>query len=658
MNWLHYLLQVNLYLLLFYGFYRLWLRNETFHQLNRVYLVASATLSFFIPTLQSDWVKSWFVTQQLSETIYTYYNPQAIVVLAIEPTQPQFTWGNLAAVLYLSGILFFIGKFAYRLAHLERFLRRRKRADNQQPFAFFNVLSVGKNIPGRDTILAHERTHVRQLHSADLLLFEMITIFNWFNPVVFAYQQSIRNIHEFLADENAARQAGSLADYATLLFSQSLGVKTLPLANYFFDPLTLKRRIKMLVKPKSSHRAVWKYGLTLPLLILMLIFSSSAISESRVMERIENAVTLSKSVFEGSINVSKALVMSPKLAEAMKDANITISGKVMVEVKGKTGIKNVPIPGANVIIKGTYKGTFTDGDGKYVFGDVPIEKRNDLIVSFVGFRLKNTVQHDNEIDFIMEEESHKLSDVVIVGYARDENKPQSLFPAALEKPIQRADGVFMAVEQQPEFPGGPNEMYRFLANNVLYPRKAQNANAQGKVFVEFIVKSNGEIGEISVQKGIGFGCDEEAVRVVATMPRWNPGKQNGVPVAVQYTLPITFILEPLKPVVSDDNDEIFTVVEHVPEFRGGVKALMKFIQENIKFPEAAKQNKVEGRVLVNFVVKKDGKVSNAEIVKSLGFGCDEEVLRMMKLMPDWIPGSQNDKPVNVRFTLPVEFKNK
>jgi TonB family protein len=86
-------------------------------------------------------------------------------------------------------------------------------------------------------------------------------------------------------------------------------------------------------------------------------------------------------------------------------------------------------------------------------------------------------------------------------------------------------------------------MYKFIGSQIRYPSDAQRANIQGKIFVKFVVQSDGEIGRIEILKGIGFGCEEEAVRVLAKMPKWKPGMQNGKPVAVYYTMPIAFRLE-------------------------------------------------------------------------------------------------------------------
>ncbi|HEV7349339.1 TonB family protein [Telluribacter sp.] len=103
--------------------------------------------------------------------------------------------------------------------------------------------------------------------------------------------------------------------------------------------------------------------------------------------------------------------------------------------------------------------------------------------------------------------------------------------------------IFTVVEQQPEFPGGIAEMYKFLSKNIKYPSAASRANVTGKVFLTFVVNTDGSIQDVAVLKGLGFGTDEEAMRVVKTMPKWKPGKQSGRPVRVKYNLPINFQLE-------------------------------------------------------------------------------------------------------------------
>ena len=104
-----------------------------------------------------------------------------------------------------------------------------------------------------------------------------------------------------------------------------------------------------------------------------------------------------------------------------------------------------------------------------------------------------------------------------------------------------------------------------------------------------------------------------------------------------------------------EDDAIFVVAENAPEFPGGSDSLYAYIARNIKYPETAKKEKIEGRVFVTFVIEKDGQVSNAKILRDIGGGCGEEALRVVKNMPKWKPGTQRGNPVRFQFNLPVSF---
>ena len=104
-----------------------------------------------------------------------------------------------------------------------------------------------------------------------------------------------------------------------------------------------------------------------------------------------------------------------------------------------------------------------------------------------------------------------------------------------------------------------------------------------------------------------------------------------------------------------EEQEIFIIVENQPEFPGGEQALYKFIRDNVKYPSLARETGIEGTVYIQFVVEPDGRVSNVKVVRSVGGGCDEEAVRVVKAMPKWKPGSQRGKNVRVSFTLPIKF---
>lgn len=115
-------------------------------------------------------------------------------------------------------------------------------------------------------------------------------------------------------------------------------------------------------------------------------------------------------------------------------------------------------------------------------------------------------------------------------------------PEIEEEEIVEAE-VFLSVEENPEFPGGPGKLLEFVQKNLKYPMMARESDIQGRVFVGFVVEKDGSITNVRVLRGIGGGCDEEAVRVVQSLPKFKPGKQRGNPVRVAYTLPIVFKLQ-------------------------------------------------------------------------------------------------------------------
>ena len=119
---------------------------------------------------------------------------------------------------------------------------------------------------------------------------------------------------------------------------------------------------------------------------------------------------------------------------------------------------------------------------------------------------------------------------------------QEFTPIVVQEEEIEEDVIFTVVEDQPAFPGGEEARIRYLQENLRYPQMAREAGIQGTVFVTFVVERDGSVTDVRVLRGIGGGCDEEAVRVVRNMPRWQPGRQRGQPVRVQFNMPIRFVL--------------------------------------------------------------------------------------------------------------------
>lgn len=311
MTWWQYLLLVNLYLVLFYGFYGILLRSETFFHLNRIYLVTSALLSFFIPLMHNDWISNLFITQKVQQTISFYASP--ISVYHVNPVGGHhFTIGALMVIIYAAGTFFLTVRLISQLISLRKVINE---PEPSSAFAFFKNTRLGANSENHDIIAAHEDVHARQWHSADIMLIEAIAIINWFNPVVYFYRLAIKHIHEFIADEQALENGTTKTEYALLLLSQTLKAPAHELVTPFFNHSLLKRRIIMLQKSRSTYMALLKYGLSAPLFMMMLVLSSAAIIKSRPLKLLNHTVAEIFSTPAGFTGTSKIVKKNVTLAE-------------------------------------------------------------------------------------------------------------------------------------------------------------------------------------------------------------------------------------------------------------------------------------------------------------------------------------------------------
>ena len=213
--------------------------------------------------------------------------------------------------------------------------------------------------------------------------------------------------------------------------------------------------------------------------------------------------------------------------------------------------------------------------------------------------------------------------------------------------------VFTVVEKMPSFPGGDAELLKYIATNIKYPKESLDNGEQGRVICSFIVGRDGSVNNPEVLRGVTPLLNEEAVRVINTMPRWNPGMQRGKAVAVKYTVPITFRL---KSPVEEAKEETLTVVDVMPQYPGGDRELLKFIAQSIKYPTDAQEAGVQGRVICSFVVDKKGNIVEPKIIRGIDPSLDAEALRVIGMMPRWTPGRQDGKAVRVLYTVPITFR--
>ncbi|UKT63192.1 M56 family metallopeptidase [Pedobacter mucosus] len=548
MTFAHYLLQVNLYLIIFYGFYKLLLDKETYFTLNRGYLVAAGALSLGIPFIRLEWLTE----QKAAQHVYTTVSWDTVLQQATSVTENSSgnNLGTWVVYIYCGGALFFLGKLIFNLFMVKRLL---KTTNTGTAFSFLSKKVIDYSLPQMEIINVHEDAHIKQLHTLDILFFEIVGIITWLNPVIYFYKKAIKNIHEYLADEDAAKFQGNKADYALLILSQSFGISPSTLTNGFFDKSLIKKRIYMLNRERSRKRAVLKYGVFIPLFAIFIILSSATVRKNK------NLITFSE-----ELPLNKPLDLVTEIVLKPVDSVTVLKSKSLIKVKAEGVWKDFyqflgrsikyPEEAFGQDLQGSTQIKFIIKNGKInnlinhvSLGSGCDEEVMKAILSYKNFKKSEDGNYAIKVVFQLSGSNSisknkgiaavngykNLSPIVIIGY-----KSQNVITSSEGKKIFD----FVSVEKQPEFPGGIREFYEYLGKSIKYPEAAKENNVQGKVFASFVVEEDGTLTDVQITRGLGSGADEEAIRVLKESPKWNPGLIAGKAVRVKYNINVNFSL--------------------------------------------------------------------------------------------------------------------
>jgi TonB family protein len=532
-----YIVKSAVCLAVFYLFYRLLLSKETFHRFNRIALLGILILSCVIPFAEVTVKEPMEVSQQfltLEELLLMADLNRAATVEAAPVS--MITWRETLLVVYILGIIFFFLRNLWSLGRMLRLIKGSNIARQENgitlithqkdiaPFSWmkFVVISEKDLTENGEEILTHEYAHIHKRHSIDLLIADICIFFQWFNPASWLLKQELQNIHEFEADESVIAQGIDAKKYQLLLIKKAVGTRLYSMANSF-NHSSLKKRITMMLKKKSNPWARFKYLYVLPLAaIAVAAFARPEISNEL-----------------GEISAVKVndLAAIMKTEEVKSVETVSVQSEKKIRVVGKVYDKedNTPIVGASIIIEGTTSGTISDLDGNFV---IEMKEGEKLRFSYINYATKivSVPAGTEGLKVLLEKDGSAgktdlIGEIVAVGYT----------PVAVDD--DPSYQVFQVVEEMPEFPGGIGECLKFLGKNIKYPVEAQQAGAQGKVIVQFVVEKDGSIANPKVVRSIDPNLDGEAIRVISIMPKWKPGMQKGQPVRVKYTVPVTFRLD-------------------------------------------------------------------------------------------------------------------
>jgi BlaR1 peptidase M56/Gram-negative bacterial TonB protein C-terminal len=700
---LTYFLQVNLCWLMFYGLYYALLSRETFFKLNRIYLIISLLCGLVIPF----------------SMLYFRVEPDNPAVIVLQPfivsasllqqgvaqAETWSVWGILK-VLYgvggaVLGVRFLIGLLKiwgiYRKGEKTLFsdftLVNTEGVFN--PFSFLKWIFINPKTT-QDTdfehIILHEKAHVTQKHSCDVVFLQFLNVVFWWSPIVYFYKKSLINVHEYLADE-AVLKTTTPPQYGRLLLRQMQSGVQPALANNFISQL--KKRILMMTRNPSQRTALLRYTLALPLFLMLVGFfvapNNPMMAKTEALsEKVETSIKVLDESIKANLNekplkiVENKILTSPIVNTIYDDQPLTIeldggykggvitseafkkqkeivayevvkSKKVYWKVESFVGLL---IPRRDDIMQSNSKSgefsaemlrlvSFAKNGSSYQFQAIKVfdEKNNKIInAGTLSFIIRDDVSEKptksdttflpiKKLKEVKTEDVEKIdvkkasgqttivltkkdgtifkfegTDEEVKAYM-DTNKSEALYdipptvksydainstlpketPKTQIRIIQKEQTVFSTVEEQPEFEGGQHAMFKFLSQNVKYPKEARERSIEGTVYVGFIIETDGSISNIEIKREkaevvgnkenevvvVGYGkkvtgypkdslkiiegngmigyklvnspaegsLGREAKRVIEAMPKWKPGKQNGKVVRTSYTVPIKFKME-------------------------------------------------------------------------------------------------------------------
>ena len=708
--------------------FMIFMSRETFHRVNRFVMLSIICIALLLPAVNlgvespfkklAASIENCFASEE-SDGIaidisgfdeQPVFTDVALDIPSLEPAEEKpFDWLLLVAVLYFAGVALLVVRQAVMYVQVARIIVCSRAVDASQygcegislrvhsgkekPFSWFSWVVVSEEDlkDGVREILVHETAHARAGHSWDIMIADAVIIMQWFNPIAWIMKNCLKDIHEFEADEAVINSGVNARQYQLLIIKKAVGARLYSIANSFNHSLT-KKRITMMCKEKSK---MWRCAKALYIVpvaaIAALAFTTvetvNATESEHLSKGSEFVANNERECIENCISYSDCTVKPqfPGGEAAYREWLDSFSEPLAVKAEGATY------------------------DIDFFFVVTKKGKVADYLVGTVG---SSTLNHETkkslnkEFDRMREslpdgwtpgEVDGKPVDVCMTVKFTNVSKDVDVKPV----PEDDEDKVYQVCEKAPEFPGGMDAMMKYLYENIKYPAEAEAAGKDGRATVQFIVKKDGSIGNVEIIRSSGDNSlDTEAIRVIASMPKWNPGTQGGKPVNVKFTLPVVFkVQKPVKKqsdtltelddkgsvlvpnahnmaivingrfydgdnlkdiqlksediesmtVVSidqltgkdhekckalgkkgviyidmkkyrfntlGDNEEVFMVCEQQPEFPGGAREMMKWLSSNIKYPKAARDINVQGKIYVTFIVKADGAITGVRAVNS------------------------------------------
>ena len=641
--------------------YMLMLRRESFFRFNRVILLGILFLSLALPLCNVSWmsldhqpVVQAAQLQMLEMGIPVHVLPELQVVAdgAVSQETSRFSVFMLVSLIYIIGMVVLLVARLWQVGILQFGLRKGVLWEEEQqgvriychaedvaPFSWMRNIVISQqdyDEAGREIIM-HETGHIKNRHSWDVVLLTLVQMVQWWNPLAYVLGISLRDVHEYEADDYVLRQGVSAQSYQLLLIKKAVGSGSYAFANSFNHSLT-KKRITMMKKIKSNPWMRSKALYVIPVAALAL----SAFATPKFVAPIEDAV----SKLEG-----KGTENSPNL-------------QVFEEKRNAFGVENL----SKVIVDGkemTPQEALEAVKGK--------EIQNSLTTQPDGSKVLSITTTEAKAD--TEKEKVKIEEI--------SGEAAASVDEAIEKAQEKAQPLLILNGQIFELPkDAPKDI-----NSEEQLTKLLNLNPEDIESIAVLQKDaavakfgdKGSNGAIVVQTK---NKNDNVKDLVKKLPGAEVDDDGNITINGKSVAKITINDKE----VFNKEDSIYNVVAHNAKYPGGEEECYKFLAMNVRYPQLCKEFGVQGRVMVSFVINKDGSITdinklkapgkelsqvdvvsykekNPESTVELTEGQDlgellyEEAVRVLKLMPKWEPAKdKDDNVVRSRFVLPFMFR--
>lgn len=708
---LHYILQTLAFQAFFLLIYDLFLKNETFFNWNRVYLIGTAFLSFTLPFLKFESIKAIVpepMVIRLPEVIIGEISPVINEdIMMVQPIQISeqalsFSW----TYVWLIGMILTTLILAYKIIKIWRILYKNPQRwrgnvlivfllNSSAAYSFFHYIFLGTDIQAekKEHILHHEMVHVKEKHSLDLLVFEVLKILFWFNPLVYMYQNRLAALHEFIADAKAVKHNGK-SDYYQNLLSQVFDTENVSFINYFFHQSLIKKRIIMLSKSKSKQIHLVKYALLAPVVMVMLMYTSSYASVIKdPFPFLQKEVLNQELTFQELVDKYYNEILD--LAKNAENSKIQDYGygiqndKYILSMDEVARIKAYDKYHAELFVEHQKKqGTYTEKEEEYVnrvlkrynsYEEYLDYQRTDQAISnwessamdgvlrLAVKDMKNLTpdeqkRRDKKLAMIKNDDffyalfttDGKASITLDFGKKDDQGKKETFESLDIEVP-------YSVIEKVPLFEGcessGSKEddksctsdsVAQFVNKNFNVNIATENGlTGRQRINVIFKIGKDGKIRDV-LARAPHPALEAEAIRVIQSLPDFTPGEQRGQAVTVPYSLPILFQVQDNasetseKKVDPSEQDHLKTLkTNEEQKTLGEIGVPFSVVDEAPIFPscETVESNKDRKECTSDKIAEFVNKNFNVKLAKELGLTGRQHLMVIFKI---GIDGSVSD----------------